>query len=235
MNRDYLQLSADALLALALTEAEAREMAFLPSLEEMNRAFHPSDEFEARIKKLILRNDKKENRQKTRLYMKRASIAMAASVALFSCAMLPVKAVRQAVVETVIAWYDKFCTIGFSTEDTTMNVLPGEISLTYIPEGYCSDQALIEEDTYYCASYRLDNLHSLTVSITAITNHEQVSVDNEYSQYYSLEFDGHDAIWVTHSENSNLLIWEKDALLYNLSGDMDVSELIKIARGIKFN
>ena len=102
MNHDQLQLSVDALLALAVTEAEAREMAELPSLDEMNRAFEPSAAFQAKIERVIRKNDKKERRRKTRFYIKRTSTVLAASVALFSCVMLPVRAVRQAVVELAL-------------------------------------------------------------------------------------------------------------------------------------
>ena len=44
-NRE-IRISPDALIALVVAEAEDRELSAMPSLEEMNAAFHPSEEFQ---------------------------------------------------------------------------------------------------------------------------------------------------------------------------------------------
>ena len=42
MNDDKIRISPDALIAMIVTEAENRELAQMPSLEEMNADFQPS-------------------------------------------------------------------------------------------------------------------------------------------------------------------------------------------------
>ncbi|WP_102049715.1 DUF4367 domain-containing protein [Pygmaiobacter massiliensis] len=235
MNHDQLQLSVDALLALAVTEAEAREMAELPSLNEMNRAFEPSTAFQARIERVIRKNDKKERRRKTRFYIKRTSTVLAASVALFSCVMLPVRAVRQAVVETFIEWRDKFSSIVFSSKDNAVTELPGTIELEYVPEGYQLQETVSFDRSFFNLKYTNNTTNYFSVSITVIGDNYVENVDNEHSQYYSLEFDGNQALWVACQDGSNFLIWNKDNLAYNVSGSLDIAELVCIAQGINFS
>lgn len=43
-----IRMSADALIALVMAEAEAREMAAMPGPEAMGAAFQPSQRFEKR-------------------------------------------------------------------------------------------------------------------------------------------------------------------------------------------
>lgn len=235
MNHDQLQLSVDALLALAVTEAEAREMAELPSLNEMNRAFEPSTAFQARIERVIRKNDKKERRRKTRFYIKRTSTVLAASVALFSCVMLPVRAVRQAVVETFIEWRDKFSSIVFSSQDNAVTELPGTIELEYVPEGYQLQETVSFDRSFFNLKYTNNTTNYFSVSITVIGDNYVENIDNEHSQYYSLEFDGNQALWVACQDGSNFLIWNKDNLAYNVSGSLDIAELVCIAQGINFS
>lgn len=45
MNDDKIRISPDALIAMIVTEAQDRELAQMPSLEEMNQDFQPSEKF----------------------------------------------------------------------------------------------------------------------------------------------------------------------------------------------
>lgn len=50
---DKIQISADALIAMVVTEAEARELKKMPSIEEMDDAFQPSEQFLKKMEKLV--------------------------------------------------------------------------------------------------------------------------------------------------------------------------------------
>lgn len=45
MNDDKIRISPDALIAMIVTEAQDRELARMPSLEEMNEDFQPSEKW----------------------------------------------------------------------------------------------------------------------------------------------------------------------------------------------
>ena len=48
-----IRMSADALIALVMAEAEAREMAAMPGPEAMGAAFQPSQRFEKKMRRLL--------------------------------------------------------------------------------------------------------------------------------------------------------------------------------------
>ena len=49
MNDDKIRISPDALIAMIVTEAQDRELAQMPSLEEMNEDFQPSEKFQRKM------------------------------------------------------------------------------------------------------------------------------------------------------------------------------------------
>ena len=56
---DKIRISADALIAMVVTEAEARELEKMPSIEEMDDAFQPSEQFLKKMEKLVKKADSK--------------------------------------------------------------------------------------------------------------------------------------------------------------------------------
>ena len=95
MNDDKIRISPDALIAMIVTEAQDRELAQMPSLEEMNEDFQPSEKFQRKMEALVRDTKRKAEREKQLLNVKRFFITLAAAISIFSCTMLPVKAVRE--------------------------------------------------------------------------------------------------------------------------------------------
>lgn len=111
MNDDKIRISPDALIAMIVTEAQDRELAQMPSLEEMNEDFQPSEKFQRKMEALVHDTKRKAERKKRLLGIKRFFITLTAAISIFSCTMLPVKAVREAVITTLIEWHDKFVSV----------------------------------------------------------------------------------------------------------------------------
>lgn len=228
---DKIQISADALIAMVVTEAEARELEKMPSIEEMDDAFQPSEQFLKKMEKLVKKADAKRKHKKIRHGVKKVLIAAAVTMSIFSCMLLPVQAVREAVVDTLIEWQDKFMTIVFSTEDMT-SYTPESITVGYIPDGFSLVEPVVRDSSTYYANYSNPDgewlvLHSLTIDGT-----RHISLDNEYAAYYSLQFQSHEAIWGVMKDYSNTLIWDDYGLSFKISGSIDISEIIKIAESI---
>lgn len=114
MNDDKIRISPDALIAMIVTEAQDRELARMPSLEEMNEDFQPSEKFQRKMEALVRDTKRKAERKKRLLNVKRFFITLTAAISIFSCTMLPVKALREAVITTLIEWHDKFVSIIYS-------------------------------------------------------------------------------------------------------------------------
>lgn len=131
MNDDKIRISPDALIAMIVTEAQNRELAQMPSLEEMNEDFQPSEKFQRKMEALVHDTKRKAERKKRLLDIKRFFITLTAAISIFSCTMLPVKAVREAVITTLIEWHDKFVSVIYVNDEssvTTFHIIP-----SYIP------------------------------------------------------------------------------------------------------
>ena len=57
---DEIRITPDALISLVVTEAEERELASMPSLKEMNAQFHPSEQFQKKMDRLLKKAHRKE-------------------------------------------------------------------------------------------------------------------------------------------------------------------------------
>lgn len=230
---DEIRITPDALISLVVTEAEERELAAMPSLKEMNAQFHPSEQFQKKMEQLLKKARRKDEWAHIWKPTKKVLVAFTSVVTVLAFALLPVKAVQDAVVDTLIQWRDGFMNIIYSAEGEHPQInLPTQIELNYIPEGY----TLISEDSSerdrYMASLVADGDEWCTVRIVAIDSSQEISIDNEFTEYYTLEFDGHDAIWGIREDDRNTLLWNENGLSFMIYGNIDISEILKLAEGI---
>lgn len=103
MNDDKLCISPDALIAMIVTEAQDRALAQMSGSEAAGDV-QPSDAFLLKMDALVRNTRRKADRKRHLRAAKRLLIALAVAMAIFSCTMLPVKAVRDAVVQTLMTW-----------------------------------------------------------------------------------------------------------------------------------
>ncbi|MDO5778492.1 MAG: hypothetical protein Q4Q08_09370 [Eubacteriales bacterium] len=185
MKDDKLCISPDALIAMIVTEAQDRALAQMPGPEAPLGEVQASEAFLRRMDALVHTANRRANRQYGRLAIKRFLVALATALSLFSCTMLPVKAVREAVVETLLEWHDQFVTVSFSDGDASP-VPAFRASLSYIPQGFTlvesSDPAATQR---YYAQYADASDRWFAVRIVPI-NDTQISINNEDESCYSL-------------------------------------------------
>lgn len=231
MNDDKIRISPDALIAMIVTEAQDRELARMPSLEEMNEDFQPSEKFLRKMEALVRDTKRKAERKKRLLDIKRFFITLTAAISIFSCTMLPVKAVREAVITTLIEWHDKFVSIIYVNEEspvTTFHITP-----SYIPEGFSQVEVPDEGSDLYYGQFSDSSNSWFDIIVLPIENKQETFLDNEFSTYYSISFNGIQAIWGIMNDKSNTLLWESRALSFQVRGNLDLTEIIKISEGIK--
>ncbi len=104
---------------MIVTEAQDRALAQMPGPEAPLGEVQASDAFLRRMDALVHTANRRATRQYGRLAIKRFLVALATVLSLFSCTLLPVKAVREAVVETLLEWHDQFVTVSFSDGDAS--------------------------------------------------------------------------------------------------------------------
>lgn len=232
MKNDEIRISTDAMIALVVTEAEERELAKMPSLQEMNEAFHPSDQFLKKMDKLLRTAKNKQRMRQWQRVAKRTAVCFTVLVTLFTCMMMPAKAVQKAVATTLIEWQDKFMRVIFSSDATKEQKLPETIELSYIPDGFSQRDAIIHDEYSFLAVYANEH-DSFRVYIITMEDQAQISVDNENTTFYTLCFSDCEALLGMSEKGINTLVWNKNNFIYRVSGTLDLKEMIQIAENIK--
>lgn len=231
MNDDKIRISPDALIAMIVTEAQDRELARMPSLEEMNEDFQPSEKFQRKMEALVRDTKRKAERKKRLLNVKRFFITLTAAISIFSCTMLPVKAVREAVITTLIEWHDKFVSIIYVNEESPVSTF--HITPSYIPSGFSQIESSGESTGRYYGQFQNSEGDWFSLRVLPVENSQVTSLDSEFSSYYSISFDNNQAIWGIMDDDSNTLLWESSTLSFQVRGNLSITELIKISEGIE--
>ena len=228
---DKIRISPDALIAMIVTEAQDRELARMPSLEEMNEDFQPSEKFQRKMEALVRDTKRKAERKKRLLNVKRFFITLTAAISIFSCTMLPVKAVREAVITTLIEWHDKFVSIIYVNEESPVSTF--HITPSYIPSGFSQIESSGESTGRYYGQFQNSEGDWFSLRVLPVENSQVTSLDSEFSSYYSISFDNNQAIWGIMDDDSNTLLWESSTLSFQVRGNLSITELIKISEGIE--
>ena len=231
MNDDKIRISPDALIAMIVTEAQDRELAQMPSLEEMNEDFQPSEKFQRKMEALVHDTKRKAERKKRLLDIKRFFITLTAAISIFSCTMLPVKAVREAVITTLIEWHDKFVSVIYVNDESSVTTF--DITPSYIPNGFSQVETTDENSGFYYGQFSDSHNNWFDILVFPVENTQTISWDNEFSSYYSISFDSNQAIWGIMDDGSNTLLWESNFLAFQVRGNLNITELIKISEGIE--
>ena len=230
---DEIRITPDALISLVVTEAEERELASMPSLKEMNAQFHPSEQFQKKMDRLLKKAHRKEGWVQIWKPTKKVLIAFTSVMTALTFALLPVQAFQDAVVDTLIQWRDGFMNIVYSQETDRQHFdIASKINLSCILTGFTLTDEETSNQGRYIAEFTSDSGGWYTVRVVDIGSEQEVGIDNELTRYYELEFDGNHAIWGIREDNSNVLVWEADGLSFTIYGNPNISELIKVAEGI---
>ncbi len=232
MNHDNTKISFEALLQMAVTEADQRDLARLPSNQEMNDAFQPSQRLEKKVEKTLHQRQTARRRRTALRWARNAAVVVLGIWVVFTGALVPVQAVQQAAYSTLLEWKEEFTSLFVSSDSAVVTALPEDIQVTYLPEGYTLKSHV--QNDLDCIFQYANSSNQLLIQIRLVQNYSQIDLDNEYSGYYTITFDDISALWIQNDSSMNVLIYEKDDYLFYLAGSMDISELIKIAQGIKY-
>lgn len=203
----------------------------LSLVQSMNEDFQPSEKFQRKMEALVRDTKRKAERKKRLLNVKRFFITLTAAISIFSCTMLPVKAVREAVITTLIEWHDKFVSIIYVNEESPVSTF--HITPSYIPSGFSQIESSGESTGRYYGQFQNSAGDWFSLRVFPVENTQTISWDNEFSSYYSISFDSNQAIWGIMDDGSNTLLWESNFLAFQVRGNLNITELIKISEGIE--
>jgi hypothetical protein len=228
IDKEKNEVIFDALLKVAVSEALEKEVSLLPSDEEIAE-FQPTPEFDGRMKKLFQMNQRKASFQRMTKKVRKIAACVGILFTLSATLLLSVSATRNAILNAVIGWQEKYTEVKFdgTTEDSS-TYLP-----SYLPEGYSKtsdDVSATGSTTVYTNS--AGNQIILTQSPA---DSGADSVDNENTTYREINLSIGKAYLfeAKTADDSSVLIWQYNSYAFELSAQLNSTEMVKIAESLK--
>lgn len=217
------------ILKLALLEAQKREMAELPSEEELSKVQVFSTQFENKMRKLI--NGTKNKYLDFFGFNIRKSAAIFVAIVVVISSALSVEAVRKPIINFFIEIFETFSRLSFTNEDEI--VLPIMIEDFYAPNYIPTDYYILEENNY-------NNLYELlfTNDIDEIIFEQftlesrRMVLDTEDVSTESVIISGNEGI-TFNNKNTNVIIWNNGKYGFKVTGKTDLNELKNMANSVE--
>ena len=216
--------------------AKARDiwLSTLPADEDIPE-IQTSKSFEKKMQTLIKEQRRTPKTNKILRYMKQTVAAVLAVVVITFGGLMTVEAYREKVIEIVVHVFRELTDYRFYSEKSGVDeiVLP-EISFEYIPDGMWNAENRITSNNQRYILYEHENgtFFELTqYPITADGSHGKI-LDTEDSVYETEIINGNAAFFNVKNGNASIF-WSYNNVVYDLYGNLDLTELKEIAEKIK--
>ena len=226
----------DVLLKEALITSVKRQWIDISLDEESDIQNTASPSLDKKITKLAKNPAKYLKRYYMPVYRKalqRVAVVFLIMATLFGSAMLH-PAARAWVKEIIVTWFGDHNEYSYS--DQSGKPISGDWDFEYIPEGF---ELSFEVQDPFIHIYEYQNIKGelLTVEITADT--VKPHIDNEHYKYSNVKVGDYDAdVYAsTNPQWSNRMLYydNNSEVLIQVSGDIDIDEIVNIARGVSQN
>ena len=216
----------DAMLYAAAPHAGRRE------LEEYHAA-DPAMQRSARAKRRIVKRAKR-GPTPILLYAKRVAMIALIVMSIGFAAMLSIEAVREAIVNAIVEWYEESIAVSFMREEEV--VAPTEILEYREPRGLGEEFVRYEvrkSQSSMSIDYESDTVliiyrQGLLESFDAyISNEESVMKDIQVNGYPGLI-----TLTATEVGQQRTIVWHDNEYSYVITGNMSADELLKLAESV---
>ncbi|MGI6577350.1 MAG: DUF4367 domain-containing protein [Eubacteriales bacterium] len=229
-NRDRNEAIFDALLLVAAQEAFQREMDALPSVEELNSMYHPSDIIDRKIRTIIKNGYRKNKIKKAVKKCGKVAASIAVVFTLFLAVLLSVEATRIAIFNAIIEWHEEYTEIRFEDSEKSSET---PYAPSYLPEGYIEQSTNRFGNTFMIIYSDKDGTRIIFDQKPSGAG--TIFVDSENAKYKELDLSGIKAFLFepTDENERNILIWQYDGYTFQISSSVESEELIKIGESVK--
>lgn len=191
-----------------------------------------SPEFELKMKKLFVRERRKDFLKKALHYVKRTAAVFVIATTIIFAILLFNPEVRAAVKNTVVEWYDKFTSFIIQGETSHIDEKK-EWRPEYLTTGY-RENTIEKFGKRTNIEYVNDTGDVIRLSYRPEGNDTNISVDNENHRIEGGAINEHEAYIVkaTNDDFESGVIWSIDGYTFNVWSKLPIDELIKIAQSI---
>ncbi len=222
----------DAVLKIAAEEAVKQEMENMPSDEELNAQYEPSHNLDKRIKKMIAQYYFKGRVAKWRKTALKIAIGAAIFIIVSSTMLLSVEATRNYIFNAVIKWQEDHFLIE-NKDDENVDAKSSIFRPTYLPKGF---KEISINTVGKLTRIIYQNEEGIEISLKQYPSKtSKTAVDNENKKFIIIKINGKEAYLCESMdiEKESILIWELNGIVFNISSEIGVEELILIAESIK--
>lgn len=239
LNKKQKESLFEVLLSYAVKESAIKEINEMPTEEQIKENVHFSATFEKKMKKLITKLKYKRIFKGVYLYSKKVAIFVSVIVSLGFGTLMTVEAVQQAVIKTVVEWYEDHN--GFIFQNTSNKsheeiLSESKIKLpTYIPEGFELSQSEDYEE-FKLFIYTNEEGKNLVFNAVVVTDKNETFIDNEHTDYEIIEINGIETYLfsgIGKNYDYASLIWMEGNIKYEIDSWIGVIEVIRIAKSLK--
>ena len=240
MRHEAESVSLYALIQWGLQEHTERQLAALPSPQEVDAVLGDTSDFCRRVLEAVQQLLRRQRRGKRRLLraVRKTVVAAALLASFLSCVLMANASVRAAVVNTMIEWTGRDIGIRFEVEGEPLAALPDGYGPHYIPGGmiYQDDISWKVRDQVLYSYVSEDGTSVLDIQITVAQNGSAYWIDNEHLVYEKITFNGVTAYYghgtSVGGDEISTLLWVKDGIEHDIYTNVSMSELFEIAENI---
>jgi hypothetical protein len=230
MDKQLRMEISEAILRRAVIENHERELAAMPSNEELEAMYPLSLSHERRMRKLFRRAHRQEVIAYVAHYARRIAAIFLFGVVIFFGALMTNPEVQAAVRETIISWQERFALFRFRGDSVIQNV---QWNLSFVPSGFEEVSRTEHEfggDIFYL---HYDGRHIIFDFSRADQMTRAISIDyTELSIVIMESIEYNIFIPIEGSDHPVSVLWSAHDHVFLLVGDLDPEELLQIALSV---
>lgn len=225
----------DYLIAMSTLDAKNDDVEMFKSLDTSDIVL--SDKIVRKIGKLIKISHKNPLRytSKVRTVFSRVAVVALIIISITFAAMMSVSAIRNAIWNTIVEWYDKYISVDYETDNpVSVPAVIEEIRKpTLLPQG-AEEEIIFGNKWSYLAEYYVGDECRL-VFAQSLLNKGDAYIDSEASTMEDIKIGNYNGILLTYEKNTDMnIVWNDGEYRYTLTGyDIDSEFLIMIAQSVK--
>lgn len=222
----------DEMLFESASEAEDIWLRTLPDTKIFpEHKFSPK--FERKMKKLIRKSRRSKQIEFIVNSSKKVAIFCVIVFSLTFSQLMTVKAYREQFIQAVIEIYQTLTSFKFSSGENVEQPV-GNISYSYFPDGNYEMEIIQNQGGRYYVEFKsVDSEDYIRVKQNAISSGSKATsyLDSEDAEQRQISINGYDGI-LLNKKGKIIIQWITDYYVFQISSNLDETEVIKFANGI---
>ncbi|MDR1299635.1 MAG: DUF4367 domain-containing protein [Oscillospiraceae bacterium] len=223
----------DEQLRRALIANLEKELAQLPSDEELRETYTFSARHNARMEKLFRRVRHRDRARAAARYARTAATAAAVAAALSFALLLTSQPVRAAVASAVTRWFDGFTKffVGDMGDEIGADISPDIWRPKHLPADFAEQETIVVGDITHTV-YASASGDSMTMIYSADSS---TAVNNDGIQYDTVTIGGveYHIFMSTDGISDNAVVWRREGALFELYSQVPTDTLMAVAQSVE--